>query len=526
MDSYDVVVVGGGAAGLSGALTLARARRSVLVVDDGTPRNAPSDGVHNYLGSEGIPPGELMAQGRREVAGYGGTVTDDRVVAAARGEDGFTVALADGTSVGARRLLVTTGLVDELPAVEGLAQRWGREVLHCPYCHGWEVRDRAVAVLGTGPFSVHQAQLFRQWSADVTLFLHTAPPPDDEARRALHVRGITVVEGEVAALEVTDDGLPGLRMRSGETLACDAVVVAPRFVARSEVLVSLGLEAVDQEMGGHVFGRAVPAGPSGETTVPGVFVAGNVTDVRAGVINAAAAGFAVAAAVNADLVDDDVRRALAAHAGPGHDDTDGLSAEEFWEDRYRSEERVWNGHVNPVLLDVAGTLEPGAALDLGCGEGGDAVWLAARGWDVTAVDVSATAVARTAEHAADAGVGDRVRAERHDLAVSRPEGAYDLVSAQYLQSPLAFPRTAILRHLAGQVRPGGLLLLVDHGSVAPWSWYPDARVPTPEDLLAELDLDPTQWVPERLDAPERKAVGPGGQRATVVDTVVAVRRAG
>src|SRR5687767_7374375 len=172
---YDVVIIGGGAAGLSGAVALARSRRSVLVVDAGDPRNAPAGHVHNYLGREGTPPGELLAAGRAELAGYGGQFVSDTVVGAGRVDGGFRVSLAGGRTVGARRLLVGTGLVDELPDVPGLAERWGRDVLHCPYCHGYEVRDRAIGILATGPSAMHQALLFRQLSDDVTVFLHTAP---------------------------------------------------------------------------------------------------------------------------------------------------------------------------------------------------------------------------------------------------------------------------------------------------------------------------------------------------------------
>ena len=209
----DVVVIGGGAAGLSGALMLARARRSVVVIDAGAPRNAPADGVHGLLGREGTPPGELLARGRAEVRQYGGKVVDGAVATAVRDGDGFVVTLADGRSVRARRLLVTTGLVDELPDVPGLRERWGRDVLHCPYCHGWEVRDQAVGVLASGPMSVHQALLFRQWTGDVTYFSHTMPAPTPEQAEQFAARGITVVDGEVAAVETVDDRLAGVRMQ-------------------------------------------------------------------------------------------------------------------------------------------------------------------------------------------------------------------------------------------------------------------------------------------------------------------------
>ena len=315
-ERYDVVVIGGGAAGLSGALALSRARRSVLVVDDGTPRNAPAGQVHNYLGREGTPPAELLALGRAEVAGYGGRFRDGRVESADRTDDGFRVTLTDGGSVLARRLLVTTGLADELPDVPGVAELFGGDVLHCPYCHGWEVRDQPIGVLG-GAFGVHQALMWRQWSADVTLFLHTGPEPSDDEREQLAGRGIAVVPGVVTGLEVAAGRLTGVRLADGQVVARRALVVSPRFVARGGVLASLGLDAAPVEMNGHVVGSAVPADPTGATAVPGVFVAGNVTDLRAQVISSAAAGLTTAAMLNADLIAEDVRLAVAARSLAG-----------------------------------------------------------------------------------------------------------------------------------------------------------------------------------------------------------------
>jgi thioredoxin reductase len=310
------VVIGGGAAGLSGALALSRARRSVLVVDDGTPRNASAGQVHNYLGREGTPPAELLALGRAEVAGYGGRFRDGRVERAERSDDGFRVTLTDGGSVLARRLLVTSGLADELPDVPGVAELFGHDVLHCPYCHGWEVRDQPIGVLG-GAFGVHQALMWRQWSADLTLFLHTGPEPSDDEREQLAARGIAVVPGVVAGLDVDAGRLTGVRLADGRVVARRALVVSPRFVARGGVLASLGLEAAPVEMNGHVVGSAVAADPTGATAVPGVSVAGNVTDLRAQVISSAAAGLNTAAMLNADLIAEDVRLAVAARSLAG-----------------------------------------------------------------------------------------------------------------------------------------------------------------------------------------------------------------
>jgi thioredoxin reductase len=308
---YDVVVIGGGAAGLSGALALARARRSVLVVDDETPRNAPAAHMHNYLGRDGTPPGELLAAGRAEVRGYGGEIVTATVTAIRREGDDFAVTV-DGREVAARRLLVTTGLTDELPDVPGVAQRWGRDVLHCPYCHGWEVRDGAVGVLASGPLSVHQALMWRQWTADVVFFRHTAQAPTPEETEQLTARGIRIVDGEVAALEVSEDRLTGVRLADGTAVAREAVVVAPRFTARADLLAPLGLKPAEQEMNGAVVGTYLPADPTGATEVPGVWVAGNVADLSAQVIVAAGAGLNAAARINADLIAEETRAAVEA----------------------------------------------------------------------------------------------------------------------------------------------------------------------------------------------------------------------
>ena len=313
MAELDVVVIGGGAAGLSGALMLARARRSVVVVDAGTPRNAPAAGVHGLLGRDGTPPAGLLDRGRAEVRSYGGEIVRGEVETVERDGDRFAGRVAGGGTLRARRLLVTTGLVDELPVVPGLRERWGRDVVHCPYCHGWEVRDRAIGVLATGPMSVHQALLFRQWSADVTLFTHRAPAPDPEQAERLAARGIAVVTGEVAALEVAGDRLTGVRLADGTVIAREVVAVAPRMVARAGLLESLGLRAVEHPSGA---GEHVPADPTGRTEVAGVWVAGNVTDLSAQVGTAAAAAAFAAAQINLELVTEETDAAVAAYRDP------------------------------------------------------------------------------------------------------------------------------------------------------------------------------------------------------------------
>ena len=320
-EQYDVVVVGGGAAGLAGGLTTARALRSTLVVDAGQPRNAPADGVHNYLGREGTPPRELVAFGRAEVEAYGGQVLQGTATSAERLADGgpgaarFRVGLADGRSVLARRLLVTTGAGDVLPDVPGLAQRWGRDLLHCPFCHGREVADRVVGILCTGEAGIEQALMWRGWSDRVLLLQHTGPEPSPEQAEKLAARGVQRVEGEVVGVEVAGDleggRLTGVRLADGRVVAVEALVAMPRAVVRGGLLADLGLEASPLPMGAE-FGDHVPADPTGATSVPGAWVAGNVTAPMAPVLASAAGGMTAGSLITRDLVDDDTAMAVAA----------------------------------------------------------------------------------------------------------------------------------------------------------------------------------------------------------------------
>jgi SAM-dependent methyltransferase len=190
--------------------------------------------------------------------------------------------------------------------------------------------------------------------------------------------------------------------------------------------------------------------------------------------------------------------------------------QDFWDKHYSVPQPT---RVNPVLAEIAGSLTPGTALDLGCGAGGDALWLAGRGWRVTAVDISANAVRRLSERDA------LVSARRVDLAEDFPEGSFDLVSAMYFHTPFALSRARVLRTAAHALNPSGRLVVVDHGSTAPWSWNqdPDIYYPTPDEVAAELALDPTRWQVERADMPRRQATGPDGQTATVVDNVLVIR---
>jgi thioredoxin reductase len=307
-DTYDVVVVGGGAAGLSAALVLGRARRRVGVVDAGTPRNAPAANMHGFLSRDGMPPADLLAAARAELRGYGVELVGDRVVEAAAG---FTLRLSSGARLDARRLLLATGAVDELPDIPGARERWGRGFLHCPYCHGWEVRDQALGVLGTGAGSADYAQLLRQWSDDVTVFTHTHPLGADE-RAALEARGIGVVEGHIARLSVVDDRLDAVVLTDGRAIPRAAVFIRPALHAHADGLAeALGCRVDEAGL--------LEVDAAGRTSVPGVWAAGNATNPRAQVITAAGEGSAAAISINADLVEDDVHDAL---AGPRWKDFD------------------------------------------------------------------------------------------------------------------------------------------------------------------------------------------------------------
>jgi thioredoxin reductase len=298
-EMYDVVIVGGGAAGLSAALVLGRARRRVAVIDGGAPRNAPAAHMQGFLSRDGMPPAELLAAGRAEVTGYGVEIVNDQVQTI---EPGFVVRLAGGRVLSARRMLVATGVGDELPDIAGVRERWGRDLLHCPYCHGWEVRDQPLGVLGTHPMSVLHAQLVRQWSDDVTYFVHTNDLTAAEQAQ-LEARGIRIVRGEVARLVIDDDHLSGVELTDGQVIPRNAVFIRPGNLPHPDgLLAALGCEL---DAAGFVTVDA-----TWQTSTPGVRAAGNVVDPRAQVITSAGAGSAAAIAINADLVQDDVARAM------------------------------------------------------------------------------------------------------------------------------------------------------------------------------------------------------------------------
>ena len=293
---YDVVVVGGGAAGLSAALVLGRARRRVAVVDGGAPRNAAAAHMHGYLSRDGMSPAELLAVGRDEAAAYGVELILGHVVSIA---PGFSITLADGEVLDTRRVLIATGATDEVPPIPGLRERWGKDFLHCPYCHGWEVRDQPLGVIGACIGSVEHALLVRQWSDDLIFFTHSYDLTEAE-REQLEARGIRIVDGEVRGLVVEGDRLRGVVLGDGRTVERTALFVRPEIRPRLDGL----LEHVGCETDDLGFVRVDKLG---RTSVPGVWAAGNATNARAQVITAAGEGSAAAISINADLVEEDVR---------------------------------------------------------------------------------------------------------------------------------------------------------------------------------------------------------------------------
>ncbi|HEX8103177.1 MAG TPA: NAD(P)/FAD-dependent oxidoreductase [Solirubrobacteraceae bacterium] len=294
-DTHDVAIVGGGAAGLSAALVLGRARRRIVVVDAGEPRNAPAAHMQGFLSRDGTAPADLLRAGRAELRRYGVEVIEDRVVDATAG---FALRLAGGRTLAARHVLLATGATDVLPDVEGARERWGRDFLHCPYCHGWEVRDQPLGVLATGPGSVEHAHLLRQWSDDVVLFTHEQPVTDAE-RTTLDRRGIGVVDGRVERLVVADDHLRAVQLADGRTVERTAVFIRPALRAHAGGLgAALGCALREDGL--------LVADAGGRTSVPGVWAAGNAGNPRAQVITAAGEGSAVAIAMNTALAADDI----------------------------------------------------------------------------------------------------------------------------------------------------------------------------------------------------------------------------
>lgn len=506
----DVAVLGGSAAGLAAALQLVRQRRSVVVVDDGTPRNAPAAHMHGYLGREGAAPGALREIGREEVRSYGGEVLRGRALSVRQEDDGFHVALSGGHELVARRVLAATGIVDELPAIDGLAERWGRDVIHCPFCHGFEVRDRQVVQIVVTPMGLHPTSVMRHLTDRLTVVVHDDTGFDPAAIAAVEASGVPVVVTPVRRVTSGTETALSIELDDGRTLPADAVLTGAGFRARAEVLADVGITTVPHASG---LGDVVQVDPTGRTSVDGVFAAGNLTDPGLQVLPAAAHGSWVGAQIAFSLAADDVQTGTRP-SGP----------EQEWDARYGGTEQVWSANPNGTMVAEVTGLTPGRALDVGAGEGADAIWLAEHGWTVTAADVSGTALARVRDEAQRRGVDvATVQGDANGLAPFGDD-RYDLVSLQYG----SFHRTPDQRGIAnllGAVADGGTLLVVGHDVHGPdhehdpgaGTWMFDHAAFVGVDAIAAVVEGSPAW---RVDVHETRPRPAGAVSGHHVDDVV------
>jgi thioredoxin reductase len=307
-DLWDCVIVGGGAAGLSAGLVLGRARRRTLLVDAGNQSNLPAHGIGGLLGHDGRAPAELYAMGRRELAAYPSVeVRSGEAVSGERAEGGFALELADGRRELARKVLLATGMEYRPPSLPGLAELWGKSVFHCPFCHGWEVRDQPLAVLARGQLAVRKALLMRGWSDDVVLLTDGPAELDAEDRTRLAVAGIEVDERSVGELAGRDGELEAVVFTDGSRLARRGLLVLGTLHQRSRLAEQLGAASAEPTPVAH---NSLDVDAQWRTTVPGVFAAGDVSAHMPQVAGAIAAGSQAAAAVVQSLLTDDYGLAI------------------------------------------------------------------------------------------------------------------------------------------------------------------------------------------------------------------------
>ncbi|GAA1324992.1 NAD(P)/FAD-dependent oxidoreductase [Leucobacter albus] len=302
---WDAIVLGGGAAGLSAGVVLARTGARVVLVEDRTPRNAPAAHMHGFLSRDGMSPAALLQTGREEMAGFGGKLLAARATSVTQPADGkFVVALEEGSELSAPAILLATGLRDELPGIPGVSELWGGLVHHCPHCHGREVAGQRIAVIGGAnrPMSVHQAGLMRRYSDAITFYLNGIELADHE-RAQLDAIGVAIVDGQVSAVARTDAGALAIAHGGSDSSEHDCAFVAPLFSPRSEAFEGLGLARVGES-------PWIEAGPTGRTSVGGVWVAGNLANPRAQVITAAGEGSAAAIDMAGYLLEHDLGRAV------------------------------------------------------------------------------------------------------------------------------------------------------------------------------------------------------------------------
>ncbi len=295
----DAVVVGGGPAGLSAALTLGRAGRPVVVFDTGEGRNARAAHAHGYLTRDGISPGELRRKGREEAEAYGVVFREERVEDAEALDlrtagRGFRLTVAGGDTLTTRILVLATGVVDDLPDIPGLAEAWGRTAVHCPYCHGFEFKGRATVVLGRGESTYNMARLLQGWTDDVTILSNGHEHIDDEQEQTLVKRAIPIIRTEVRQIRQRDGRVEAVELVDGEAVPCAVLYVQPPQRMASPLVERLGARLTER-------GR-IDADADGRTDVPGLFVAGDVLNAAQEVATAVAGGMWAGIAANHDLV--------------------------------------------------------------------------------------------------------------------------------------------------------------------------------------------------------------------------------
>jgi thioredoxin reductase len=298
MDRYDAIVVGGSFAGLSAAMQLARARRRLLLVDAGRPRNRFAAASHGFLGQDGVPPVEIMRQGLTQLARYPSVDFAHAEALTARADDGgFALTLSDGAEVAARKLVLATGVTDELP-LESMIPRWGVSVLHCPYCHGYEVRDRRLAAIANVPAAVHQARMLPDWGP-ATFFTQGLFEPSDEEAAQLAARGVAIERTPVVELLGEGTGIHALRLADGREVQAEAVFTAPRTRMTSSLARRLGCGFEDGMTGAYI-----RVDPMQQTSVAGVFAAGDAATQMFNATMASAAGVMAGVAAHRALMQD------------------------------------------------------------------------------------------------------------------------------------------------------------------------------------------------------------------------------
>lgn len=292
--NYDAIVIGGGPAGLSAALTLGRSRRSTLLLDGGEPRNAPAGVSHGFLSRDGMSPAALARTSREQLAPYGVEILPREARSARSSEHGFRVELDDSATVSAPTLILATGVRDQLPAIPGLAARWGRSVHHCPYCHGWECRDQALGIIGRGPGAQHLAVLLKQWSKDLILF--TDGPAELSADERSALGDLHIDERRVSSVEGPGESITHLVVEGEVNVQREALFLRPEQTQRSDVAHELGCRFMDDEV--HI-----DVDEFGRTSVPGVYAVGDMSEpFKQQIVMSAAAGMMAVADLNRHLI--------------------------------------------------------------------------------------------------------------------------------------------------------------------------------------------------------------------------------